>query len=108
MSKKAKRTQYVSNTLPDYLLKIAKKADFCMWQHEAHKPEGATIDWSCQYDKEMKLYSEMLIKKVLKVVQTELDRNGLMTYDEVIDDVKKRFLIGFAKAQRQKEAQRIS
>ena len=99
MSKKAKRTQYVSNTLPDYLLKLAKKSDFCMWQHEKHKPEGATIDWSCQYDKEMKLYSEMLIKRVCKEIRDEIEMwaSDKQTALDCVDDVKSNLLAGFDK-----------
>lgn len=81
MSKRSKRTEYVSNTLPKPLLKLAKKSDFCMWTDESWKPEGASIDWSCQYDKEMKLYSEMLIQKCFKkarqALQDELEFSSI-------------------------------
>lgn len=99
MSKKAKRTQYVSNTLPDYLLKLAKKSDFCMWNQEKWKPEGATIDWSCQYDKEMKLYSEMLIKRVCKEIRDEIEMwaSDKQTALDCVDDVKSNLLADFDK-----------
>ena len=37
----------------DNILALAEEAGFCMWGNESHKPEGATIDWSCDYDEEL-------------------------------------------------------
>ncbi len=37
----------------DNILALAEEAGFCMWGNESHKPEGATIDWSCNYDEEL-------------------------------------------------------
>lgn len=42
--------------MKDRILDLAKEAGFCLWSNESHKPEGATIDWSCEYDKELEKF----------------------------------------------------
>lgn len=42
--------------------KLAKKAGFAFWTNEAWRPEGTTIDWSCDYTKELKKFAK-LVKK---------------------------------------------
>lgn len=39
--------------MKERVLELAKESGFCFWADENHKPEGATIDWSCNYDKEL-------------------------------------------------------
>jgi len=35
------------------MLQLAEQAGFVMWSDCEWKPKGATIDWSCDYDKEL-------------------------------------------------------
>lgn len=38
------------------VIELAKEAGFAMWGNEKHKPANATIDWSCEYDKELEKF----------------------------------------------------
>lgn len=42
--------------MKERVLELAKEAGFAFWSNEDHKPEGATIDWSCEYDKELEKF----------------------------------------------------
>ena len=42
---------------------LAEKAGFVFWGSEEWKPEGAVIDWSCDYSKEFEVFTELLIKE---------------------------------------------
>ena len=49
------------------MLQLAEQAGFVMWSKESDwKPKGATIDWSCDYDKEL--------RKFTKLVEAECNR----------------------------------
>lgn len=46
------------------MLQLAEQAGFIMWSKDSYwKPRGATIDWSCDYDKEL--------AKFVKLVEAE-------------------------------------
>lgn len=42
--------------LPSGIVKIAEEVGFCIWNDEPWKPANATIDWSCDYDEELKAF----------------------------------------------------
>ena len=42
------------------MLQLAEQAGFIMWSDEPWKPKGATIDWSCNYDKELKKFTKLV------------------------------------------------
>jgi len=44
-------------------IKLLKKAGFCLWSDEKHRPPGAIIDWSCNYDDE--------VQKLIQLVRQE-------------------------------------
>ena len=48
------------------MLQLAEQAGFVMWSDCDWKPKGATIDWSYDYDKEL--------KKFTKLVEAEYER----------------------------------
>lgn len=48
------------------ILKLVSKSGFCVWTNEPWKPEGAIIDWSCNYDKAFIDYTKRLLKSVAK------------------------------------------
>lgn len=50
------------------ILDIAKKSGFAFWGQESHRPEGATVDWSCNYDRELVLFAENLVRECSKVI----------------------------------------
>ena len=51
----------------DNILALAEEAGFCMWGNESHKPEGATIDWSCNYDEELVKFAELIVRECAKI-----------------------------------------
>jgi hypothetical protein len=63
---------------------LAKEAGFIFWDKECEwKPKGATIDWSCDYDKELERFfklaveyanSERKFSKQLKSNMKKLDK----------------------------------
>lgn len=60
---------------------LAEKAGFVFWGSEEWKPEGAVIDWSCDYSKEFELFSELLVKECAVL----LEKEGVANYDEDTD-----------------------
>jgi hypothetical protein len=42
------------------MLELAEQAGFVMWSDCDWKPKGATIDWSCDYDKELKKFTKLV------------------------------------------------
>ena len=45
---------------------LAKEAGFIFWANEEWKPKGATIDWSCDYDKELEKFFKLTVKYAKK------------------------------------------
>jgi hypothetical protein len=45
---------------------LAEKAGFVFWTNEEWKPEDATIDWSCDYDKELEKFFKLVVKYAKK------------------------------------------
>jgi hypothetical protein len=41
---------------------LAKEAGFIFWENEEWKPKGATIDWSCYYDKELERFFKLAVR----------------------------------------------
>ena len=44
--------------------KIMEKAGFVFWGDEPWKPDGAVVDWSCDYDRDMKKFVELLVEDI--------------------------------------------
>jgi hypothetical protein len=42
---------------------LAEKAGFYLWENEPWKPEGAVVDWSCNYDSELEKFAELIIRE---------------------------------------------
>ena len=43
------------------MLQLAEQAGFVMWSKESDwKPKGATIDWACDYDKELAKFTKLV------------------------------------------------
>lgn len=49
---------------------LAKQAGFIFWEDEPWKPEGAQIDWSCQYDDDFIRYSHLLVGDIRSLLDT--------------------------------------
>lgn len=63
--------------------KLAKQAGFCFWEDEAHKPEGAVIDWSSEYDEDFVRYTMLLAKEVIELERAGCDVYTHFGFDEV-------------------------
>ena len=48
---------------------LAKQAGFVLWRDENWKPEGQVVDWSSDYDKELKKFAELIVTECAEVVQ---------------------------------------
>jgi hypothetical protein len=49
------------------LIELMKEAEFCLWEDESWKPEGAIIDWSCNYDKELVKFAELIVQHAAEI-----------------------------------------
>lgn len=89
------KKKYLTNALPEDFKRLAKKAGFCFWNNESWKPVGAQIDWANAYDKELKVYTEKVIKVVFDSIKKEIVLTDYQA--EIIDCVKSELLEGFKK-----------
>jgi hypothetical protein len=62
------------------LLELAEMAGFAFWKDEEHKPENATIDWSCNYDKEFECYTRLVAEHVVDY----LNQNDFASKEDVL------------------------
>jgi len=46
--------------------KLAKKAGFIIWDDSSWGPGKGHIDWSCDYDKELKKFAKLVKKEYAK------------------------------------------
>ena len=83
------------------MLKLLEKAGFCTWGDEAWKPEGATVCWDCDYDKEIRKYTKLVVKEVItefaKSVEAKLKAQTEISsyfdrissdYDQILEDIR--------------------
>ena len=59
---------------------LAEKSGFMMWSDEPWKPEGAIVDWSCNYDSELEKFAELIVKECSQYIEDKFDFCG----DEII------------------------
>lgn len=50
--------------------RLVKKSGFILWQE--NEAPGGHIDWSCDYDQEFKMYTEMLIRECASMAEPTL------------------------------------
>ena len=58
------------------LLELAEKAEFSMWTDEPWKPDGATIDWSSNYDREIQKFADLIVQEIedyIKEAEGDID-----------------------------------
>lgn len=51
------------------LKELAEQAGFCFWQDEQWKPEGATIDWSTNYDTELVEFAKLIVDQCADIAE---------------------------------------
>ena len=49
------------------LIELLKEADFCLWEDEPWKPEGAVVDWASNYDKEIAKFAELIVRHAAEI-----------------------------------------
>ena len=60
---------YPSNLeFTDEIKELVKEAGFCMWGDEKYKPDGAVVDWACEYDDELVRFYRLVRKQAVKDV----------------------------------------
>ena len=50
---------------------LVKQAGFSLWGSESWKPRGAVIDWSCDYDDDLKTLIRLVIEKTQGMTEEE-------------------------------------
>jgi hypothetical protein len=50
---------------------LAKEAGFAFWENEEWKPKGATIDWSCDYEKELEKFAERIVQECASIIESQ-------------------------------------
>ncbi len=50
--------------------KLAKKAGFVLWGDESWGPGKGNIDWSCDYDKELTKFVELIVNECAEIADT--------------------------------------
>ena len=51
----------------DKLRHIAEEAGFILWAEEDWKPEGAVVDWACEYDDELVKFAQLIVRECVEV-----------------------------------------
>jgi hypothetical protein len=73
------------------LYAMMKEADFAFWENEPWKPEGATVDWASNYDKEVENLLGVFVEETVKaIIETAGNDHGQA--DRYIAAVLKRFV----------------
>jgi hypothetical protein len=72
---------------------LAKKAGFCFWTNESWKPEGATIDWSCNYDDHMEKFAELVMHRCLDIVTEKMIGHDTKLYISIVCALDDEFRI---------------
>jgi hypothetical protein len=63
--------------------KLLRKAGFIFWSNEPWRPAGAKIDWSCDYNREMKRFVKLLVNDMA---------DNFAHNDEIRELILKRYL----------------
>ena len=50
--------------------KLAKKAGFVIWDDSSWGPGKGNIDWSCDYDKELTKFAELIVNECAEIADT--------------------------------------
>lgn len=60
------------------LVKFASDAGFMLWDDESWKPEGAIVDWSCDYDRELEKFAELIVIECNKICMSQADKRNIL------------------------------
>ena len=48
-------------------IELIKQSNFCLWEDEPWKPEGAVIDWASNYDEEIMKFAELIVRHAAEI-----------------------------------------
>lgn len=54
--------------------RILNESGFVLWADEEWKPVDAIVDWSTDYDNELCVYSDFLVKECATLIQDMIDK----------------------------------
>ena len=77
---------------------LAEQAGFIFWENEQWKLKNATIDWSCDYDKELKTFAELIVRETLNEMGEQMfkfgdDQSNNPTWYKSMEAVEKHFRV---------------
>ena len=64
------------------IAKLAKKSGFVFWKNESWGPGKGKIDWSVDYEQELKTYTKLVVEETLNWVNNNV---GLITSEARAD-----------------------
>lgn len=68
------------------ILKLAKKAGFCMWEDESWNP-GDVIDWNVSYDNELENFANLIVRECIDIAKNTMDEDCTPNYNLAITNV---------------------
>lgn len=71
------------------ILSLVKKSGFHLWENEPWKPEGAVVDWSCNYDDELDKLTRLIILECCKALNVPL--RDMISRGQGTDLIKEHF-----------------
>lgn len=48
-------------------IELLKQSDFCLWEDESWKPDGAVVDWASNYDEEIVKFAELIVRHAAEI-----------------------------------------
>lgn len=51
----------------DEIHKLVAQAGFQLWADEDWRPKNALVDWSCDYDKELQRFAQLIVRECARV-----------------------------------------
>ena len=52
---------------------LLARAGFLFWKDEDWKPDGAIVDWTCDYDDEIRKFAELIINECVQVAKVGME-----------------------------------
>jgi len=68
--------------------KLAKKAGFVIWDDSSWGPGKGNIDWSCDYDKELTKFTQLIVKDCMEINKQEL---SFTAFERLMHQYQKHF-----------------
>lgn len=66
-------------------IELIKEANFCLWEDEPWKPEGAVVDWASNYDEEIMKFAELIVRHSAEIANYMEDQNEPNIGDAILN-----------------------